>query len=318
MKKNILITGVTGFIGFNTAYELSNKYNIFGVDNFDNYYPQKIKYERLKILKKKKNFNFQKIDIVNFNKLNKFITSNNIEIIIHLAAQAGVRYSYVNPEKYINSNIFGFLNIVWSANINKIKKIIYASSSSVYGDNKNFPLNEKNILKPKNIYAVSKKINEETAELYQNLTKIKFIGLRFFTIFGEWGRPDMFLFKLFKAHKLDKILELNNFGNHQRDFTYIKDVTKIINKLIFKKTKKHEIVNLCSNRPKDILKIVNKFKKDKKLKIKLSNLHKADVLKTHGDNGKIKKMLKIKTFSDFEKSFLKTFKWYDKNNFHKF
>ncbi len=318
MKKNILITGVTGFIGFNIAYELLNSNNIFGIDNFDNYYSSKIKYERLKILKNKKNFSFKKIDIINFDKLNKFISTNNIEIIIHLAAQAGVRYSYINPEKYINSNIFGFLNVVWSANINKIKKIIYASSSSVYGENKNFPLNEKNILKPKNIYAVSKKINEETAELYQNLTKIKFIGLRFFTIFGEWGRPDMFLFKLFKAYKLGKILELNNFGNHQRDFTYIKDVTKIIKKLIVKRTIKHEIVNLCSNQPKDIFKIVSKFKKDKKLKIKLSNLHKADVLKTHGDNNKIKKLLKIKSFSNFEESFLETFEWYENNNFHKF
>ncbi len=317
MKKNILITGVAGFIGFNTANALSKIYNVYGIDNLDNYYSKKIKIKRLKELKKNKNFLFKNINIVNLKKLSNFISSKKIQVIIHFAAQAGVRYSYINPEKYLNNNILGFLNIIWSAKKNEVKKIIYASSSSVYGDNKSYPLNESIFLKPKNIYAVSKMLNEQTAELYQQITNIKFIGIRFFTIFGEWGRPDMFLFKLFKAFKLKKEIELNNFGKHERDFTYIGDVIKILKKLITKKTYKHEIINICSNNPKNILEIVNNFRKKRNLKTKLINLHKADVIKTHGDNKKIKKFLKINKFSDFNKSFLKTFEWYRKNNFHK-
>lgn len=317
MKKNILITGVAGFIGFNTANELSKIHNVYGVDNLDNYYSKKIKIQRLKQLKKNKNFLFKNLDIVSLKKLKNFISKKKISIIIHLAAQAGVRYSYINPEKYLKNNIIGFLNIIWSAKENGVKKIIYASSSSVYGDNKSYPLKENILLKPKNIYAVSKMLNEKTAELYQQITNIKFIGIRFFTIFGEWGRPDMFLFKLFKAYHLKKKIEINNFGKHERDFTYIGDVIKILKKLITKRTHKHEIINMCSNNPQNILKIVNDFRKNKNLKIELINLHKADVLKTHGDNLKIKRFLKINKFSDFNKSFLKTYKWYKKNNFYK-
>ena len=171
-------------------------------------------------------------------------------------------------------------------------------------------------LNPKNIYAVSKKLNEEIAETYHKINKINFIGLRFFTVYGEWGRPDMFMFKLFKAFFLKNFFYLNNYGNHLRDFTYIDDVTKIIEKLIQKKFTGNKIYNICSNKPQNILKIVKKFCKKNKTKIKMISMNKADALKTHGCNDKIKKYINHKKFSNFETSFEKTFKWYKDNKIY--
>ena len=171
---------------------------MIGVDNFDKYYSIKIKRKRIKILQKNKNFSFYKLDIVNYDKISKLIKNNSIDILIHLAAQAGVRYSLINPNKYLDTNITGFMNLIKSIENKKIDKFIYASSSSVYGDRKKLPLKEIDDLNPKNIYGLSKKINEEIANCYSKIYKINFIGLRFFTIYGEWGRPDMFMLKLFK------------------------------------------------------------------------------------------------------------------------
>ncbi len=314
---NILITGVAGFIGFNLAKNLLKKNNIYGIDNFDDYYSIKIKKKRVDNLKKDKKFHFENIDIRNFKLLKKYITNKKIDIVIHLAAQAGVRYSLIYPNKYLDVNINGFINILKSISNKKIKKFIYASSSSVYGDSKNFPLKENLKLKPKNIYGETKKINELIADQYSKIYKTKFIGLRFFTIYGEWGRPDMFLFKLFKAFKTNKKFYLNNYGNHLRDFTYIGDVVEIINKLLIKKSYNHEIFNICSNKPINILDIVNNFKKNKKITIKMVKINKADVLKTHGSNLKIKKKLSLKKFSSFEKNFDNILNWYLKSGFYK-
>jgi len=242
----VLITGTAGFIGFNLAnHLLKNNYKVIGIDNFDKYYSIALKKKRLSILKKNKNFDFVKLDINNKKKLKVFFKGKKINIIINLAAQAGVRYSFENPTKYVDVNILGFLNLVEEAKNNNIKKFVYASSSSIYGDSTNFPLRENEKLNPKNIYAVSKKINEEIAEMHQKIDKIKFIGLRFFTVYGEWGRPDMFMLKLFKAHMTNKTFFLNNYGNHLRDFTYIGDVVKAVGKLIKKNFIKHEVFNIC-------------------------------------------------------------------------
>ena len=154
----------------------------------------------------------------------------------------------------------------------KTKKIFYASSSSVYGEVKKFPCKESSKLNPKNIYAFSKVVNERLADFYSKKYKINIIGLRFFTCYGEWGRPDMFLFKLYNSCFNNKVFYLNNFGNHERDFTYIGDVVKIVNKLINKKFKKHQIFNICSNKPINILNITNNFKKSNKITFKNSYL----------------------------------------------
>jgi len=315
----IFITGVAGFIGFSLANSFLNKgHRIYGIDNFDQYYSIKIKKKRLNILKKYKNFVFNKVDILNYAKLFNIINNQKIDVIIHLAAQTGVRYSIINPNKYLDVNISGFMNLIKAIKNKKIIKFIYASSSSVYGDSKKFPLKENDNLNPKNIYGLSKKINEEIANLKQYNFKINFIGLRFFTIFGEWGRPDMFMFKLFKAFFLKKTFYLNNYGNHIRDFTYIGDVKKIVEKLINKKISGHHIFNVCSNKPQNILKIVQKFTKYNKTKVEMISINKADVLKTHGNNHKIKKFIKYKKFSNFDLFFNKTFEWYKKNKIYRF
>lgn len=312
----ILITGIGGFIGFSFAnYLLSKKkkIKIYGMDNFDEYYDVNLKKKRISSLKKNKNFYFKFIDIRDKKKINYFFLKNKFDIVIHLAAQAGVRYSLVNPRKYIDVNIYGFLNIMNCVKRFKISKFIYASSSSVYGEVKNFPLNENNDLYPKNIYGYSKLINEKIAEFYSTIYKINSIGLRFFTVFGPWGRPDMFIIKLLLANKNKKIFELNNAGNHYRDFTSINDVNLILEKLCIKKIKKSYIFNVCSNRPifiKTLVKIIEKFKG--KLKIKIIPKNKADVYKTHGDNKKIMKFLKIRKLSNFKEELNKTLKWFDK------
>jgi len=314
----ILITGIAGFIGTNCAINLlQSNHIVYGIDNFDNYNSVKLKKLRLKELHKYKNFKFNKVDIANRKKLLEYTKNKKIDHIIHLAAQAGVRYSTVNPKKYIEVNIFGFLNLLFASKKIGVKKIIYASSSSVYGESKKFPVSETNNLNQKNIYAVSKQLNEKIAETYSKFTKIKFIGLRFFTIYGEWGRPDMFLFKLFNASINKKNMELNNYGNHFRDFTHIKDVTRIIKILLNKNIKNHMIFNICSNNPINILEIVKNFKKNNDLKVKYVKKHKADIFKTHGNNKKIIKFTKHNNFFDFDKNLLKVFKWYKLNKIHK-
>ena len=315
---NILVTGAVGFIGFSLCESLiKKKHKVFGIDNFDTYYSIEIKKKILKILNKNKNFYFKKIDITQRSGLFNFFKKKKIDIIIHLAAQAGVRYSLINPKKYVDVNILGFLNIIELAKEKKIKKFIYASSSSVYGDNKKFPLSENQSLNPKNIYGLSKQMNEQIASMYSKFFDLKCIGLRFFTIYGEWGRPDMFLFKLFKASQQNKKFYLNNYGNHKRDFTYVKDAVKIVLKLVNYKIVNNEIFNICSNKPIKILDIIKYFKKKNNVEVKLIEMHRADVKDTHGDNKKIKKALKRIKFSKFYRCLETTYEWYKKNNISK-
>ncbi len=316
LKKKILITGVAGFIGFSLANKLLELgYNVLGIDNFDDYYSSKLKKNRLRNLIKFKKFHFKKLDIVKVDSFN-YLKKYEFEHIFHFAAQAGVRYSIINPNKYINTNILGTINLFKFASTKKIKSVFFASSSSVYGDSKRFPLKETNKLKPKNIYAISKIVNEVTARTYSKNFNMRIYGLRFFTIYGEWGRPDMLLFKIFKCALTNKKLELNNSGNHHRDFTYINDVVDILCLLMNKKKRKdYDIYNICSNRPQNIKKIISYFKKNL-YNLKILNIpkNKLDVLKTHGDNKKIIKFLKYKKFTNFEDAFIRTFKWYKKYN----
>jgi len=310
----ILVTGVCGFIGFNFAnFLLKKNYKIYGIDNINNYYSIKLKNDRLKILKKNKNFTFFKIDIVDQKKLKNIFSKVKFDIVINFAAQAGVRYSIKEPRKYIENNINGFFNILDLCRIKNIKKIIYASSSSVYGDNVNYPLKENQILKPKNLYASTKANNEETAEIFSRFYGLNIIGLRFFTVYGEWGRPDMFMMKYLGTNlNKKKKFYLYNYGNHFRDFTYIKDVNSIIFKLIKKKIKKHQIFNICSNKPikiTSIIKIINKLTKVK-CKIFKTSLQKADILKTHGDNMKIRKYVNYHKFYDIKNGIFNLVNWY--------
>ena len=315
----ILITGAAGFIGFNLSkYLLENsKFKIFGVDNFNTYYSKSLKKDRIKELEKFRNFRFEKIDITNKKKLDIFFKKKKVSLIINLAAQAGVRYSLIKPTEYVDNNVLGFYNIISAANKYKVKRIIYASSSSVYGDSVIFPLSEKQKIKPKNIYALSKKINEEMADVFSEQFKIYFVGLRFFTVYGEWGRPDMFMMKyLESSFNSSKKFYLNNFGNHIRDFTYIDDVCEIIKRLILSKNKKkyHQFFNICSNNPLNLSKIINQINKltFEKPRIFKRSLQKADVIKTHGSNKKILSKIGKMKFTKIEIGLEKTVDWFKK------
>ena len=317
----ILITGVAGFIGFSIAYKLTqNKTNlVYGIDNFDNYYSIKYKKKRLRQITTKKNFFFHNIDIRNKAKLQKIFRNNYFDVVMHFAAQAGVRYSLINPKKYLDVNKKGFENLLNALKNKPPKKIIYASSSSVYGNSKKLPTNEKHKLRPNNIYAKTKIENENLAKKYKKKFKLNICGLRFFTVYGEWGRPDMFLFKLLKAYKKHTIFKLNNYGNHSRDFTYIGDVVKILYKMIYIKKYNFDVANICNSKPVNIREICINFKKKYNFtKIKLIKKHKADVLDTHGDNSKIKKILNLKKFTPFIVGFKKTSKWYFKKSIQNF
>jgi UDP-glucuronate 4-epimerase len=228
-----------------------------------------------------------------------------------------VRYSLINPRSYIENNIFGFFNILNLSIKFRVKKLFYASSSSAYGELNKYPLKENYSLKPKNIYGLSKKINEEMVNVLLQKNKTKCIGLRFFTVYGEWGRPDMFMIKYLNAtYNKSKVFYLNNYGNHFRDFTYINDVCKILRKLIYSKLKyKHLIINICSNKPIKLTKIIKKID-DLTLsrpKIIKRSLQKADILKTHGDNSLVKKITGIKKFTDTSIGLKNTVEWFISN-----
>tara|TARA_B100000989_G_scaffold151871_1_gene113322 strand:- start:4556 stop:5515 length:960 start_codon:yes stop_codon:yes gene_type:complete len=298
---NILVTGCAGFIGFHLCNVLlkKRKIKIFGVDNINSYYSASLKKYRLSLLRKKKNFIFSKIDISNFKNLEKLFKKQKIDMVINFAAQAGVRYSLVNPIEYIQTNILGFFNILELSKIYRVKNIFYASSSSVYGDHKKFPLSENVTLVPKNIYSFSKKNNEDIAKIYKETYGINSVGLRFFTVYGEWGRPDMLMMKYMIAKKKNRPFVLNNKGNHYRDFTYIDDAINLLVKLLFSKKKKKEIYNICSNKPisvKKILIILNKlYGKPKIINEKRLTI---EVLRTHGSNKAIKNITKFYKFTD--------------------
>jgi UDP-glucuronate 4-epimerase len=231
----ILITGVAGFIGFHLANSLiKKKYNIIGIDNLNSYYDVKLKKARLdKLLNS--SMPFTKLDLSDEIKTKNFFNSEKPDYVIHLAAQAGVRYSLKDPQSYISSNISGFLNVLEGCRHQNIKHLIYASSSSVYGQNSESPFHEdQNVDFPENLYAASKKSNELMAYSYANLFNIPCTGLRFFTVYGPWGRPDMAYFKFVKNIIEDKPIEVYGHGDMYRDFTYIDDIIDGIIKLLEK------------------------------------------------------------------------------------
>lgn len=298
-NKNIFITGIAGFIGFHLSYFLlKKKYNVYGIDNLNSYYSKKLKIKRLSILKKYKNFHFKKLSLGNYPILRKTIRVSNADIIINLAAQPGVRFSFIKPEQYIDYNIKGFFNILRSMEELKLKKLIYASSSSIYGDALKFPTLENSKQKSINLYGLTKTINENLAELYSRMSKINSFGLRFFTAYGSLGRPDMFIDKILNSIKNKKKIYLYNRGKHTRDFTHVSNVVEIIFELI-KKINTYEgsnIFNVCSSRRVSVLKLIQKIEKYKRTKIPTKKIgkQKGDMLDTYGSNKKILKFLNKK------------------------
>jgi UDP-glucuronate 4-epimerase len=323
----ILLTGAAGFIGFHLAKKLlEEKIQVYAIDNLNNYYDVNIKKQRIKILKSlsKKNktiFKFFKFDLskkINFKKLEKI----KFNIIVNLAAQAGVRYSLINPHSYIDSNILGFLNILEFAR--KIKKItlIYASTSSVYGGSTEMPFSEKNAaVHPLQLYAATKRSNELMAHSYSYLYGINTIGLRFFTVYGPWSRPDMSLYTFAKNIMENKPIKIFNKGNHIRDFTYVDDIVLSILKLVktnkFKKYKiqktintsnpssssaPFEVYNIGNNSPTKLMHYIDLIEKGlgKKAKKKYINFQKGDIQNTHANVNKLIKKINYKPSTSIE------------------
>ena len=312
----VLVTGCAGFIGFHVAKKLlANGNVVIGIDNLNNYYDISLKNKRLKILKKFKKFKFKKIDICNSTKLNSVFKQNKIQNIIHLAAQAGVRYSLMRPKSYINSNIKGFFNIIECCRYYGVVKLLYASTSSVYGNQKKFPLKEDfNTDNPIQLYAATKKSNELMAKAYSHLFNFQTIGMRFFTVYGPWGRPDMALFKFTKKILSNREIEIYNYGNHIRDFTYIDDVTEIIFRLNkTKKIKKNsEIFNIGNSNPVKLIDYIHQIEKslNKRAKKKYLPLQAGDNKKTHSNTKKLRKILNYRPKVNFRVGVNNFVKWY--------
>ena len=313
---SILITGVAGFIGFHTAtFFLKKKIKIIGVDNLNNYYDVKLKNARLNQLKKFKNFTFLKKDIQD-KKIFKDLKREKINCIINLAAQAGVRHSLKDPYTYINSNILGHLNLLELAREFDITKFIYASSSSVYGGNKVFPFSiEQRVDNPISLYAASKKSTELISECYSHLFNIQCIGLRFFTVYGPWGRPDMATFIFTKKIIEKSPIEIFNYGKMERDFTYIDDIVSgIYGSYKIKKKFKHKIYNLGNNNPEVLIDFINLIEKTLGIeaKKKLLPIQPGDVKKTFADIKESKKDLNFNPKTKITEGIPKFINWYKK------
>ena len=227
---NILVTGSAGFIGFHVAKKLLKKgYKVLGIDNHNDYYDQALKENRLNVLNDYEKYKHFRVDLDAEDSINEIFSNHNIRVVINLAAQAGVRYSIENPKSYIKSNLNGFFNILNCSKEHNIEHFIYASSSSVYGANEEQPYSESHhTASPLSLYAATKRSNEIIAHSYSSLFKINTTGLRFFTVYGPWGRPDMALYKFTEKIIKGEEIEVFNEGKHIRDFTYIDDVVKMI------------------------------------------------------------------------------------------
>ena len=343
----ILITGAAGFIGFHLCSKLiKNGFEVIGFDNINDYYSQELKRDRLKILEKtalnhKGEFKFIKGDLAKKNDLqmvfdNEFFDSK-ISLVINLAAQAGVRYSIDNPSAYIDSNLVGFGNILEQSRINNVDHFIYASSSSVYGGNKKLPFKElHSVDHPISLYAATKKSNELLAHTYSHLFELPTTGLRFFTVYGPWGRPDMALFKFTKLISDNKPISVYNHGNMIRDFTYIDDVIESILRLLNKPPKldrnfdyenptpneswaPYKIFNIGNSKPTNLTDYINSIEKHlgKKPKIIFEDLQPGDVEATYAETSSLEKWINFKPNTSIDegiKNFVDWYKdYYDKN-----
>lgn len=285
MTKKIFITGAAGFIGFHLAKHLSRRGDkVLGFDNFNNYYPPLLKRMRTKELQR---LGIEVIegDICNFNHLSQCLEKFNPDILVHLAAQAGVRHSLHQPQEYIKANIEGFVNILEVCRQHPKMPLVYASSSSVYGRNQKVPFSiSDRVDAPSSLYGATKRTNELIADTYHHLYQIPMTGLRFFTVYGPWGRPDMAYYSFTKAILNEQPIQVYNYGNVQRDFTYIDDIVAGITAAIDRRST-CEIFNLGNHKPVavgEMIAILEKLLK-KRAKKELLPMQKGDVVTTYAD-----------------------------------
>ena len=289
----VLVTGVAGFIGYHVAQKLCLKgEEVIGIDNVNAYYDPTLKQARLKRLEGVKGFSFQKLDICNYDGLKKLFSKYRVDKICHLAAQAGVRYSLTDPFAYQKSNNEGFLNLIELARHNKVNNFVYASSSSVYGSNTKLPFAESDRTDtPISLYAATKKANELAAHCYSHLFGMNCSGLRFFTVYGPWGRPDMALFKFTKAILAGEPIEVYNNGRMKRNFTYIDDIVEGV-LIALDHPSMYEIYNIGNSRAEELMDFIREIEKNlgKKAEIKYLPMQPGDVVATVADISKLQKL----------------------------
>ncbi len=326
----VLVTGCAGFIGSHVSKKLlAQNITVIGIDILNDYYDVQLKKDRLKQLKHD-NFTFIKEDIANKDEIDAIFKQFKITHVINLAAQAGVRYSIDNPWAYLHSNLTGFLSILEACRHNSVKHLVYASSSSVYGGNNALPFNEEDSVDhPLSFYAATKKSNEMMAHSYSHLYKIPSTGLRFFTVYGPWGRPDMspilFADKIYKGEQINVF----NYGNHTRDFTYIDDIVQGVVRIVTQIPRAHatknanatpnsssapfKIYNIGNNQPIKLLDYIHTLEKSigKKAKIKLLPLQKGDVLDTLANVDDLMAAVGFSPNTDLQTGIHHFIKWYE-------
>lgn len=312
----IIITGTAGFIGFHLSQKLlKNGHQVIGIDNINGYYDISLKRARLDILEKDPNFTFYKADLSHPNDIAQiFRKHSNATHVIHLAAQAGVRYSLENPFAYVESNLTGQVSIFEAIKeLKNFSHIIYASSSSVYGNNQKVPFSvSDNTEEPVSLYAATKKSGEMIASYYANTLKIPSIGLRFFTVYGPYGRPDMAYFSFTKNILESKQIKLFNSGNLKRDFTFVDDITDGIIACINKKPENHKIYNLGNNKPVELKYFVETLENllGKKAIIQNEPMQMGDVYQTFADIDESSKILGFQPKISIEQGLAKFVEWY--------
>jgi len=344
--KKILITGAAGFIGFHLSKKLvSEGYEVVGIDNINDYYDVNLKLARLKELnidtsnlieneEVKGDIIFSKLDLTNLDALKKLFKKHQFDYVVNLAAQAGVRYSLINPHSYVDNNITGFLNLLESCRAYPVKHLVFASSSSVYGLSKEIPFSEDSSADhPLAMYAASKKANEMMAHSYAHLFDVPCTGLRFFTVYGPWGRPDMALYIFTKAIVEDKEFEIFNNGNMSRDFTYIDDIVESVKRLIplapkrnnpkfdikhptpSKSTAPYQLFNIGNNSPVALMDFVEAIEKTlgKKGKRVFKPMQPGDVASTYANVESLFNYIDFKPETNIEDGIKEFVNYYLKN-----
>ena len=324
--KKILVTGAAGFIGYYLSERLLDMgCEVVGIDNLNDYYDVSLKHARLNLLKPYSKIKFHKINLANKPAIDKLFADEKFDIVVNLAAQAGVRYSITNPEAYINSNIVGFFNILEACLHNPVEHLVYASSSSVYGTNKKVPFStDDKVDNPVSLYAATKKSNELMAHVYSKLYKIPSTGLRFFTVYGPMGRPDMAYFSFTNKMVKGEKIQIFNYGDMKRDFTYIDDiVTGVINVMgkVPKETEygaPYKVYNIGNNKPENLLYFVETLEMclmregiiDRPAEKELVPMQPGDVYQTYADVDDLIRDFGFKPDTSLEEGLSRFAKWY--------
>lgn len=319
-NKVILVTGAAGFIGFHLSKQLLEKgVKIIGYDNINEYYDVRLKYARLDILNQYENFTFIKGDLADKNKVNNLFETYKPEIVVNLAAQAGVRYSIENPQAYMDSNIIGFFNILEACRNYTVEHLVYASSSSVYGANKTIPFStDDKVDNPVSLYAATKKSNELMAYCYSKLYSIPSTGLRFFTVYGPYGRPDMAYFSFTDRIMSGKSIKIFNNGDMHRDFTYIDDIVEGIERLLCNPPKEdennvqHKVYNIGNNKPEKLMDFIQTLENCLGVTAEKEYypMQPGDVYQTYADVTDLMEDFDFKPDTSIEEGLSKFVKWY--------